>query len=76
MNYTNTELYNTVLEAMDKGKIILLMGANGYVIPCGASYINNGTTLLISLDSSSSSVIIYPSDSTNLYQPTNITPSS
>lgn len=74
MSYTSTELYNTVLEAMDKGKVILLMGEYGYDIPCGAVYFNENTNLYIILYLVNSNITIYPSDSTNLYQPTNITP--
>jgi hypothetical protein len=71
--YYNTALYNKVLEAMDKGQIVVFKYGYGYNIAQNTAW---GNSSYISIKISPISTMnIYPENgATNLYTPANLTP--
>lgn len=68
----NTDLYNTVLEAIDKGKVVVFLSPDKktYFISLQAHWYD----ARIQIDYYSDNFLIYPEGgATNLYQPINIT---
>jgi hypothetical protein len=67
----NTALYNKVLEAMDKGQIVVFKEEHGYDVVINSSWLGNSIKVL----AGNNLITIYPeADATNLYTPTNLTP--
>lgn len=67
----NTALYNKVLEAMDKGQIVVLKSMYGYDILIGTIWSADG--YISGLKAGSTMNIYYEDGATNLYVPTTLT---
>jgi hypothetical protein len=66
----NTALYNKVLEAMDKGQIVVFKEEHGYDVMMNSSWLGDA----ISAGMGTGLKTIYPEDgATNLYVPSTIT---
>ncbi len=68
----NTALYNKVLEAMDKGQIVVFKNEHGYEIP-SLTWSTSGSSFVIKKGLGN---IYYEDGATNLYVPTTLTASS
>lgn len=68
----NTALYNKVLEAMDKGQIVVFKYVYGYSIPTNTVWYATGY-ISAQMSNSATMNIYYENGATNLYVPTTLT---